>query len=257
MHNTLKAILEQKEKEVSFLKQQMRIKEDFSHKTPISFKKALQGNSLAVIAEIKRRSPSKGLIDPIENPLQLAENYIQGGANALSILTDQTFFGGSLEILEQIASVAQEQSIPSLRKDFIIDPIQILEAKQAGASAVLLIVAALGSKTKALLDFARSCQLDVLVEVHSVEELDIALEAEADIIGVNNRNLDTFEVDTDLALKLLPLIPDGVITVAESGIQDPSLAKRYHQAGFHAVLIGESLVRSPSPKQFIQACKYG
>lgn len=266
MNNKLDAILLQKKREVADLYK--RLQHDVNH--PIakvlhrdlkvecapSFKDMLKSASLAVIAEIKRRSPSKGMIAPISDPVSLAHRYMSGGASALSILTDEQFFGGHLDDLIQVASVAREKSIPIIRKDFIIDNVQIAEAAVAGASAVLCIVSAVGFKLKALIEFARSIDLDVLVEIHHYEELEIALDCGADIIGINNRNLNTFEVDTNVALQIVTAIPDSIIKVAESGITCPTLARQYYQAGFDAVLIGESLVKSTDPEKFITECRY-
>lgn len=267
MTNKLDTIILQKQKEVEDLYQKISqqsehvltkiLRLEWHPKHVISFKEALQNSFLSVIAEIKRRSPSKGMIAPISNPVALAERYILSGANAISILTDQMFFGGCLEDLIQIANYAAKQNIPVLRKDFIIDEIQIAEAAFAGANAILLIVAVLGEKTKSLLQFARSLKLDVLVEIHDEDELQIALSAGADIIGINNRNLKTFVVDTEHAIKMQENIPDSIIKVAESGITQPSLAKRYHDAGFHAILIGETLVKSDNPRKFIEDARHG
>ena len=144
--------------------------------------------------------------------------------------------------------------LPVLRKDFVIDPIQIAEAALAGASAVLVIVAVLGAKTATIIKSALALQLDVLVEVHDAEELNMALDAGATIIGINNRNLKTFEIDTNRALNLTAQIPRTILRVAESGITTPALARAYHQAGFDGILIGEALVRSEDPKFFIHEC---
>jgi indole-3-glycerol phosphate synthase len=207
-----------------------------------------------VIAEIKRKSPSKGSLASIKDPVELAKRYVLGGASALSILTDEAFFGGSINDLTQVADALRNQSIPIIRKDFIIDQLQIAEAAVAGASAVLCIVSVLGTQTKALLEFAHSLNLDVLVEIHDQEELKIALESGADIIGINNRNLHTFDVDTNRALQIVASIPDNIIKVAESGITDSLAARQYYQAGFGAVLIGEALVKSNDPAHFITKC---
>jgi indole-3-glycerol phosphate synthase len=266
MKNKLEPILLQKKGEVTDLYQ--RLERDVNH--PIAkvlrgelkvecasnFKNVLKCSSLTVIAEIKRKSPSKGMIAPISDPISLAQRYLVGGASALSILTDKEFFGGHINDLIQVSGIVRAQSIPIIRKDFIIDNVQIAEAAVAGASAVLCIVAVVGYKTKALIEFARSIGLDVLVEIHNQKELQIALECGADIIGINNRNLNTFEVDTKSALQIVAAIPDSIIKVAESGITEPSLARQYHQAGFDAVLIGEALVKSADPEKFIMECRY-
>jgi len=262
MHNKLQTILLKKLREVNELHHQLQQNPDhpvaailqgelLDRQFP-SFGKNLQSSGLSVIAEIKRKSPSKGELAAISNPLQLAKRYVSGGANALSILTDREFFNGSLDDLNQVS--LNLNNIPIIRKDFILDQAQIAEAYVAGASAVLLIVAALHEKTAKLLEFAHSLRMDVLVEVHDADELKLALDAGADIIGINNRNLTTFEVDTKCALQLLPFIPDSVIKVAESGITEPALAREYHRAGFDAVLIGEALVKSDDPEQFIREC---
>ncbi len=217
-----------------------------------SFKAAMKREILSIIAEIKRKSPSRGLLAPIENPVNLAKKYLAGGANALSILTDEIFFGGSLKDLTQ---VAESSLIPLLRKDFIIDEIQMAEAVYAGADAVLCIIALVGERAQALLDFAKKINVDVLVEVHDKQELDIALKFNAEIIGVNNRDLTTFLIDPERALELVEHMPESVIRIAESGITSPVTAQQYRQAGFDAVLIGEALVTSLHPEDFIQACQ--
>ena len=189
-----------------------------------TFKKALRSVRLAIIAEIKRKSPSKGLLSPILDPVSLAMQYIEGGANAISVLTDETFFGGTLQDLSSVASALEKTTCPVLRKDFIIHEIQIAEAIAMGADAILCIVAVLGKNTKTLLAQAKTMEIDVLVEVHNHEELDIALESGADIIGVNNRNLSTLQIDTECAFRLVEHIPPHIIKVAESGILIPALA---------------------------------
>jgi indole-3-glycerol phosphate synthase len=217
------------------------------------FKNALSTPTLAVIAEIKRKSPSKGMLASIPDVNHLAERYMTGGANALSILTDHTFFGGNIQDLQKVKEIA---SIPIIRKDFIINEIQIAEAVASGANAILCIVAILGRHTKIFLDDARSLGIDVLVEVHDENELNIALESGADIIGINNRDLKTFQIDTQNSLRLVQKIPDSIIKVAESGISTPAIARKYYQAGFDAVLIGESLVTSSQPEKFIMECRH-
>lgn len=169
-------------------------------------------------------------------------------------MTDNAFFGGHLDDLTQVATALHTQPQPTLRKDFIIDTIQIAEAVTAGADAILCIVAVLQQKTKKLLDYAKTMGIDVLVEVHDRAELDIALASGAQIIGVNNRDLTTLHVDTDQAFRLIEHIPPSIIKVAESGILTPQLAQDYYRAGFDAVLIGEALVTSSHPAEFIRAC---
>ena len=266
MNNKLASIVLQKQRDIALLKQRMSdnkkhpiaqvLAGQLHYPSPCSFKDALQSSSLSIIAEIKRKSPSKGMIAPISDPVDLAQRYIAGGANALSILTDTVFFGGHIDDLSKVAKETKAYSIPILRKDFIIDPVQIAEAQVAGASAVLCIVAILGKKIKRLLEFAHSINMDVLVEIHDVDELQIALDSGAKMIGVNNRNLKTFDVDTDCALKIIDKIPSEIISVAESGITHFVLAQQYYQVGFDAVLIGEALVKSDNPKQFIEQCRH-
>lgn len=262
MTNRLDAILLQKQKEVILLKAQLA--ENNNHPIhdvlngkcnlvrEITFKQALSQGSIAIIAEIKRRSPSKGQISKILDPVKLAEAYKAGGASALSILTDTQFFDGHLDDLIGIRHHFPE--MPILRKDFIVDKIQIAEAKLAKASAVLCIVAVLGKELKFYLDYARALNIQVLVEVHDEDELLIALDSGAEIIGINNRDLKTFEVDTNRASELLAKIPKGIIKVVESGIDSPLLVKRYALEGFDAALIGEALVKSQNPAAFIKAC---
>jgi len=199
----------------------------------------------AVIAELKKASPSKGLIRADFNVANLAAEFESAGASCLSVLTDEQFFQGSLCNLE---IAAQSVSIPCLRKDFILDEFQLLEARAYHADAILLIVAALtDNELLALQRRARELQLDVLVEVHDVDELDRALAAGCDLIGVNNRNLHTFHVDLNTSLQLARRIPASVAKVAESGIESAADIARLRDAGFDAFLIGESLMRAPHP----------
>lgn len=200
----------------------------------------------SVIAELKKASPSKGLIRADFPVADLARQLEAAGAAALSVLTNAKYFQGSLENLE-IASNAT--SLPCLRKDFIIDEWQMVEARAHGADAVLLIVAALSDAELATLNAsAREWRLDVLCEVHDAIELQRALDAGFDLIGVNNRNLHTFQVDLNTSMQLAELIHPGVVKVAESGIESAEDISRLRQAGYDAFLIGESLMRAPSPE---------
>ena len=201
---------------------------------------------VAVIAEIKRMSPSKGLIRADFDAEKIALAYQAAGAAAISVLTDEKFFGGSLEILRQVRSVV---ATPLLRKDFVLDPYQIDEARLAGADAVLLIVAALSdAKLAALHAHARSLGLDVLVEVHDERELDRALAIGSTLIGVNNRDLKSFEVDLGTTERLAARIADPEVTlVTESGISSPADVARLARAGARGFLVGESLMRMPDP----------
>jgi indole-3-glycerol phosphate synthase len=199
----------------------------------------------AIIAELKKASPSKGLIRPAFDVRHLASDLAEAGAAALSVLTDEPFFQGSLENLE-IASAAV--TVPCLRKDFIVDEYQIAEARAYGADAILLIVAVLtDSELIQLKDAAHRYELDVLCEVHSAEELSRARDLGCEAYGVNNRNLKTFEVRLENALDLVEPLPAGAVRVAESGIHTPDDIQRLRAAGYHAFLIGESLMRQPSP----------
>jgi indole-3-glycerol phosphate synthase len=203
----------------------------------------------AVIAEIKKASPSKGLIRKDFDVQMLARRFYAGGAAALSVLTDEPYFQGSLRNLD-LASKAV--SLPCLRKDFIVDEYQIVEARAHSADAILLIAAALtNAELTRFAQVARNLALDVLVEVHTAEELDRVLDAldetGADAIGVNNRNLKTFDVTLDTSLDLVERIPSTVVRVTESGISTPEDIIRLRKAGFDAFLIGESLMRQPDP----------
>lgn len=213
---------------------------------------ALRVKEIAVIAEVKRHSPAKGHLSDIPDPIVLAREYAKGGANMISVLTDAAFYA-SIQDLQQV--VAANIDVPLLRKDFIIDPLQILESKLLGASAILLIVALVGEQLHELLDTASRIGLASIVEVHNQSELDIALNSEAKIIGINNRNLHTLKVDPQVSLDLVAQIPAHIIKVAESGIDHPDLAQIYRQAGFDAVLIGEALVKANNRAKFIKSLK--
>ena len=210
------------------------------------FEAALAGaDTVAVIAEVKRRSPSKGDLAPDLDPALLAGAYASGGAAALSVLTDSEFFGGSVADLRAARAAV---TLPVLRKDFTVAPADVLDARIMGADAVLLIAAALDrSEMTDLLALARRVGLDALVEVHDEVEAAVAVEAGATLIGVNQRDLFTFEVDTDRARRVGASLPDGVTRVAESGIRDADDVRRLADAGFAAVLVGETLVRSADP----------
>lgn len=199
----------------------------------------------AILAELKKASPSKGLIRPEFDVRNLAPELEQAGAAALSVLTDEPFFQGSLENLE-LASAAV--AIPCLRKDFMVDEYQIVEARAHRADAILLIVAALSDgELRQLNDAAHRYGLDVLCEVHTAEELERARDLGCDAYGVNNRDLKTFEVRLETSLQLAGQLPAGSVHVAESGIHTPDDIQQLRAAGYHAFLVGESLMRQPSP----------
>lgn len=198
-----------------------------------------------IIAEIKQRSPSKGIICEYFDPVRIAESYSDAGAAALSVLTEEDFFGGSLEHLEAVRTRA---ALPLLRKDFIFDEYQLYESVVAGADAVLLIVGILEDELLArLIRLARELGLDAVVEVHSADEMKRAARSGASIIGVNNRDLTTFKVDLETSIKLARLAPEGAILISESGINTGSGIRRLRSAGFNAFLIGEHLMRAGDP----------
>jgi indole-3-glycerol phosphate synthase len=215
---------------------------------PRGFRRALERNGrdgIAVIAELKKASPSKGLIRAEFDPPALAGELEAGGATALSVLTDEEFFQGSLANLRQASAAV---GVPCLRKDFIVDEFQVLEARAHAADAVLLIVAALTpEELKRFLGAAQTHGLDVLCEVHDAAELERALAAGCDLVGVNTRDLRTFQVDLDTAFRLAEKFPAGVVRVAESGIQGGDDVRRLRAAGYDAFLVGESLMRSARP----------
>ncbi|MFQ5508434.1 MAG: indole-3-glycerol phosphate synthase TrpC [Leptospirillia bacterium] len=197
--------------------------------------------AIRVIAEIKKASPSKGVIRDDFNPQELARAYTAGGASAISVLTDRDYFMGDLDYLRQVREVTD---LPLLRKDFTIDPYQIYEARRYGADAVLLIAAILtDGEMRSFIEHADSVGLAALVEVHTAEELARAAAVGARIIGVNNRNLDTFETDIETTYKLDAGMPEGVIRVSESGISERAQVARLEEAGIDAILVGESLMR--------------
>ncbi len=207
---------------------------------PHDFASALKGDSIKLIAEVKKASPSKGVLCPDFNPVALARTYAQGGAAAISVLTEVKHFQGSLE---HLASIRDEVSLPLLRKDFIFDEYQVYETAASGADALLLIVAILNRKQlEELLSMSRSLGLSCLVEVHNEDEVAKALLSGAEIIGINNRDLNTFTVDINTTRRLRPLIPEGRIVVSESGIQNRDDINKLKDWGVNAVLVGEALV---------------
>ncbi len=220
---------------------------------PRGFRRALESRSrdgVAVIAELKKASPSKGLIRAEFHPAELARELAEAGATALSVLTDEEFFQGSLtNLLEASAAV----SVPCLRKDFIVDEFQLFEARANCADAVLLIVGALSSaELSSLAGGARQRGLDVLCEVHDEEELQRARDAGCDLIGVNTRDLRTFQVDLETAFRLVEQIPSGVVRVAESGIHSAKDVARLRAAGYDAFLVGETLMRAECPGETLR-----
>ena len=208
---------------------------------------------VGVIAELKRRSPSKGELAPDLDPNATAKAYEAGGASALSVLTDGPFFGGSLADLGAAAAVC---ALPILRKDFIVDRYQVVEARAAGADALLLIVSALDDATLGeLLAETRAVGLDALVEAHDEDEVARAVRAGAEVIGVNNRDLRTFTVDRELVVRLRSRVPADRVVVAESGIRDAADVARLRAAGVDAMLVGEALMRAPDPAAALRALR--
>ncbi|MGN6393117.1 MAG: indole-3-glycerol phosphate synthase TrpC [Gemmatimonadales bacterium] len=216
---------------------------------PASLAAALRRDTVAVIAEVKRRSPSAGAIREDLDPAERAERYVRHGASAVSVLTDTPYFGGSMEDLR---AVVARIGVPVLRKDFILDELQILEARGAGAAGVLLIVRVLPSaRLPALVRAAAECGLDALVEVHNADEVSRALDAGALILGVNSRDLDTFCIDATAAWKILHGLPPEVVAVAESGMSGAADVEAAAAAGADAVLIGTALSATADPEALL------
>jgi indole-3-glycerol phosphate synthase len=243
--NRLEQILRVKQTEIERLRQrateldrQALQRNDFR-----SFRSALKRrhDKMAIIAEIKKASPSAGVIAQSFDPVEIAKDYERAGADAISVLTDEQFFQGKLE---HLGDVRRAVSVPLLRKDFILDEVQITESVAAGADAILLIVAVL--EQQKLVDLSRAAakyQLDALVEVHTLEELKRALDAGAKIVGINNRNLTTFDIDLSVTEKLCRDVPDEIVLVSESGIKSAEDVARLEAWGVDAILVGEALMR--------------
>jgi len=249
MSSFLDTIIEQKKIEVAQLR-----KQPFRHTpkggTHRSFISALQNaSSLGIIAEVKKASPSKGIICPDFDPVKISHSYENGGAHAISVLTDNTFFQGCIEYLQ---TVRENVTLPVLRKDFIIDPLQVEETSHIGADAMLLIAAALdNSQMQDLYQAANELKIDPLIEVHSLEELDRVLKLDPPLIGINNRNLSTFNVDINLTVELIKKIPQSITVISESGIENGDQARMLKSHGVKALLVGESLVKLENPSDLI------
>jgi indole-3-glycerol phosphate synthase len=217
----------------------------------LSLESALRARSVGLIAEVKRRSPSKGSIAPGLDAAAQAQAYVAGGAAAISVLTEPSHFGGSTADLRDVRSAVQ---VPVLKKDFHVRPIQLVEARSLGASAALLIARALApDRLHEMIDAARRLELEVLVEVRDEAELDRALEYGATIIGVNNRDLETLVIDATTAERLVPRIPSSLVAVAESGVATRADVERYAACGADAVLVGSSISAAADPVQATQA----
>lgn len=242
----LDKIIETKKEEVKQLKKNMtqtQLQEIIAGLEPCrDFRKALTSGTCNIIAEVKCASPSRGRLVIDFDPLKIAQIYEQNGAAAISVLTDEQYFGGHKNYLTQIR---EKTNLPLLRKDFIIDSIQIYETRAIGADTILLIVRVLEKKLADYICLAKEIGLHSLVEVHSQEELDVAMDAEAEIIGINNRNLDTFVTDIETSRRLKTRIPENKIVVAESGIRNKQDIELLTRAGINAFLIGEHLVTAP------------
>ena len=218
---------------------------------PRGFRRALERDEMAVIAEVKRRSPSKGALALDLDPRKLAAAYRDGGAAAVSVLTEPDHFAGSLDDL----AGAREAGLPVLRKDFLIDPWQVLESRAAGADCVLLIVRIVGDHLRELVTLTRALGMDALVEVYDEADVERALEVGADLIGINHRDLTTFEVDVNRTAKLAPMLPAEALVVALSGVTDRGQVEALAEAGARAVLVGESLVSADDPAAALRSLR--
>lgn len=250
----LAEIVQQKKQEVADLHSRAALLERQAHERksrPRPFANALRARQPAIIAEIKKASPSKGVLQPEFHPAFIAHAYEQGGAACLSVLTDKPYFQGSLHDLEAARAAV---TVPVLRKDFTIDRIQVFEAAAHGADAILLIAALLEVwELTSLRELASSLDLASLVEVHDHDELSKAIDSGSEIIGVNNRDLDSFEVSLDTSLRLSYLMPSNAIRVSESGIHTRADIDLLRGAGFDAFLVGESLMRSHDPVALLKS----
>ena len=221
---------------------------------PLNFSGRLMGDEIRVIAEVKRASPSKGIFKKALDAANLARTYAENGAAAVSVLTNEDHFKGSIDDMVAAHSAVFTLGVPVLRKEFIFDPYQIYEARAFGADAILLIVSMLDEQQiKEFMGIARSIWIQCLVEVHNELELEKAIQCGADIIGINNRDLHTFDTTLETTERLAPLVPYGKIIVSESGISDKEDVKRVESAGVKAILVGESLVRTPDPGMALKA----
>ena len=213
---------------------------------PLDFASALRGDRIRLIAEVKKASPSRGIIRPDFNPVEIARTYASHGASAISVLTEARYFQGSLDYLKDIKNALGDKRPPLLRKDFIDDPYQVYESRAYGADSLLLIVAILTpGRLEELLGLSHEMGMSCLVEVHNEAELEIALGGGARIIGINNRDLNTFTVDLATTERLRPLVPPDRIVVSESGIKDRNDIEKLRKWGVDAVLVGESLMSAP------------
>jgi indole-3-glycerol phosphate synthase len=255
--NILETIIEKKREEIAYKKKHDYLAGlDGTVFPELSLKAALLNSPTGIIAEFKRKSPSKGWIHPNADVVAIPAGYQNAGAAALSVLTDELFFGGSRE---DLLSARRNVSIPVLRKDFIIDSYQVNVAKGIGANAILLIAGAIDkSLSLELAHEARSLGMEVVLEIHDEDEL-AYIHPYVDIVGINNRNLKTFVTNVDSSFALTKMIPEGFVKISESGISDPSIVKQLREAGFNGFLIGEAFMKEDEPqlalKNFIEALK--
>jgi len=256
MESILEKIVRDKSKDLELTKNSIPLdtlkKQIDNVKVPLNLAGSLMGSSIRLIAESKKASPSKGLLSKNYDPGSIALRYASNGAAAISVLTEVNYFQGSLEHMDMVSANVRDKGVPTLRKDFIFDPYQIYEAKAHNADALLLIVSILTPESLThLLSICKELWLQALVEIHDEKELTIAIEAGAEIIGINNRNLRSFDTDIGLTEMLAPKIPRGKIIVSESGIHTREDIIRVQKAGAHAALIGEALMVSDDPSEKI------
>lgn len=260
MKNILNKIVERKTEEVAEAKQKIKEAELLNsaafQRKPFSLKTSLSDeNKTGIIAEFKRRSPSKGIINAMAKVEDVTKAYTENGASCLSVLTDKDFFGGSMDDLK----IARQNNIPILRKDFMIDEYLVLEARANGADVILLIAACLSpQRVQELAVYAKQLDMEVLLEIHGDDELACVCD-EVDFVGVNNRNLKTFEVDIENSIRLLNKLPKDKLAIAESGIDNVAVVKQLRSAGFKGFLIGENFMKHDNPgeafKQYVQQLK--
>lgn len=250
----LEQIVAEKRKEVEELKRVLPAEcEEPGLRPTLSLAEAIRKSrgGPALIAEVKPASPSKGVIRKQVDPAQVAAAYQRGGASAVSVLTDRRFFGGDGAFLQRVKKAI---SLPVLRKDFILDPLQVRESRMLGADAILLITRLLDREQLELLsETAHSLGMEVLVEIHREEEIERALKCNPDVIGINNRDLITFEIDLGTTERLRPLLPDMIPVIGESGVSSPQDVRRMVRAGVDGVLVGEYLMRQADPEQAVRA----
>ena len=248
----LKKIVEVKNREVERLKVEVPVealqKRIASQSEPLDFAARIVGDRVKVIAEVKRASPSRGVLREDLDVEWLARLYVENGAAAISVLTNRDHFYGTIDEMEAVGAIAHPDGVPVLRKEFIYDPYQVYEARAYGADAILLIATMLRSDNlQRLKALAEELGMQCLVEVHDEDDLDMALDAEPHIIGINNRDLRTFHTDLDATFNLAERIPEGVVLVSESGLSAPEQIERVREVGASAVLIGDALVTAPDP----------